>query len=339
MSSFLEKLAKAVEDLAGTHEVPVTVVLDDAGYLDRECPNLACQRRFKVLFADDSKFGDAGWCVYCGHTERNAGFATQAQSDHASAVVLEYADQQLHNAMKEAARGTPKTTTYGGKHASVTITETTEVPERASREIAPPEAWAVMRVEATCARCQCRFAGLGACYFCPACGHRSAELTFDQTLRRVRDALSKREALETAIGADYAADVLSKMVESDVQALVTAFETFAKDSFPRLAPGAPPPRRNVFQGLVSGSELWAQHGGRRFETILSTADLVELGRYSQQRHVLAHNNGVVDASYLAATNDNRYAVGQRLSIRADDVLRLGELVEKLVIGLRADLPK
>jgi len=338
--SFLKNLQNQLERIAGTHNVAVKVNVDDAGYLDRACAHPPCGRGFKVKHDDVSKFGDEGWCVYCGHKDSIADFATVPQTEHFGAVAADQAKKLFNDAMRRAAKSTPRTSkTYDGKHASVTITESVDVPdvlEVPNRE--PPEAWDVMRVEAACDRCRCRFAGIGGCFFCPACGYRSADLTFDETLRRMRDALSKERELEAAIGLDGAADIMAKMSEADVQALVTAFEAFAKDSFPRLAPAAPDPARGVFQRLTSGSDLWSGNGGQAFHAILTPVELAELSRFFQQRHVLAHNNGFVDAAYCTNSGDTTYEVGQRLAIKPDQVRRMADLVAKLVNGLRADLP-
>lgn len=314
--------------------------VDAAGFIDRSCPHEPCLRGFKVKRDDLDKVGDDGWCVYCGHKDSTANFATNPQAEHFGDAALDHANKLVNDAMRNAAKATPRTRkTYGGKHASVTITESVDVPDELTpAERDPPKAWEVMKVEAVCASCGCRFAGIGGCFFCPACGHRSTDQTFDETVRRIRDALSKRPELEAAIGHDAATDLMSKMAESDVQAFVTAFEAFAKDSYPLLAPAAPPAPRNVFQRLKDGSVLWSGNGGRTYDTILTVAELAELSRYFQQRHVLAHNNGIVDAAYRTNTGDNTYEVGQRLAIKPDDVRRMASLVEKLVEGLREDLP-
>ena len=337
---FFDNLLKELERIDGSHRVAVKINVDDAGYFDRACPHEPCHRGFKIMYADHEKVSNDGWCVYCGHKAESSDFSTEEQAEHFSGTAHDHAGALLDQAMRNAAAATPRTTrTYGGKYASVTVTETAPViRERQTAERVPPAAWAVMRVEATCEQCGCRFAGIGGCFFCPACGHRSADLTFDETLRRIREALAKQRELERTIGTDDAADIMSKMAESDVQTLVTAFEAFAKDSFPRLAPTAAAPPRNVFQNLVRGSALWTQHGGRPFDAILTTAEHAELERFFQQRHVLAHNNGIVDAAYRANTGDTGYDVGQRLAIKPDHALRMSVLVEKLVSGLRADLP-
>ena len=333
---FFENLKKEFKRLAGEHDVRVKVNLDDAGYLDQTCPHEPCRRGFKLKNDDKDKVGSSIWCVYCGHKADTAEFLTAAQAEHFRATVTDHAARMVNQAFRRAAMATPRTsTTHGGKYSSVTITETvTPPPELRQPDREPPEAWAVMRVEASCDACGCRFAGIGGCFFCPACGHRSTDLTFTETLRGIRDGLAKQEQLEVAVGRDESAYLMTKVAESGILFLVTAFESFAKDSFQKLAPTAPPPRRNVFQNLRDGSELWSKHGGRAFDSNLTADELQELSRYFQQRHVLAHKNGIVDDDYGANASDTTYEVGQRLAIKPEQVLRMADLVEKLVASLR-----
>jgi hypothetical protein len=149
--------------------------------------------------------------------------------------------------------------------------------------------------------------------------------------------MSKDAELETAIGKDAAADVMGKLTEDGIGTLVTSFESFAKEGFRALAPGVNAPK-NVFQRLADGSALWNQNGGRAYEHIVAPTELAELERGFQQRHVLGHSNGIVDQPYLNRTGDTQYRVGQRLAIKPKDVLRMAELIEKLVMGMKEDLP-
>jgi len=56
----------------------------------------------------------------------------------------------------------------------------------------------------------------------------------------------------------------------------------------------------------------------------------------QQRHLLAHRQGLVDEEYVTKSGDTRYRPGQRLVLRAEAVTEAVDLVEKLVTGLRSD---
>jgi hypothetical protein len=62
--------------------------------------------------------------------------------------------------------------------------------------------------------------------------------------------------------------------------------------------------------------------------------MCDLLRLIQQRHLLAHSEGIVDQDYINKSGDKTYAVGQRLVIQETTVVRTAYLVSKLVEELR-----
>jgi len=62
-----------------------------------------------------------------------------------------------------------------------------------------------------------------------------------------------------------------------------------------------------------------------------------LRRMFQQRHLLAHREGVVDQDYIDRSGDTSYRVGQRLVVRDDAVLAFANDLEQLSIGLKDDV--
>lgn len=197
-----------------------------------------------------------------------------------------------------------------------------------------------MTLRVACDQCGCRFAVIGAAYFCPACGHNSAERTFTQSLDIARRALAAIPDVRTALmDRDTAAQVVTEIIEGQLSSLVTAFQRFAEVEYPHLPAPQSKLRRNVFQNLQEGGRLWELAGGTSYTSILTPQELTRLHLLFQQRHVLEHRAGIVDDEYLLKSGDAAYAVGQRLVIRESAVLELAVLVEKLGEGLRRDLSK
>jgi hypothetical protein len=62
---------------------------------------------------------------------------------------------------------------------------------------------------------------------------------------------------------------------------------------------------------------------------MDAGEMSDLRRLFQQRHLLAHCEGIVDQEYIDKSGDQTYAVGQRLVIKSDAVGRLLALLEKL----------
>ena len=97
-------------------------------------------------------------------------------------------------------------------------------------------------------------------------------------------------------------------------------------------------RKNLFQNLSESSAVWRTATGKGYDDLLGASDLEALGVLFQQRHLLAHREGLVDREYIDRTHDPTYKVGQKLIIRETAVLRLADLVEQLGEALRVLVP-
>jgi len=54
----------------------------------------------------------------------------------------------------------------------------------------------------------------------------------------------------------------------------------------------------------------------------------------QRRHILAHNEGIVDAKYIEKSDDSSYKEGQRIVVSDRDIDDLLNCLEKLGSGLK-----
>jgi len=57
----------------------------------------------------------------------------------------------------------------------------------------------------------------------------------------------------------------------------------------------------------------------------------------QRRHLLAHREGMVDQKYLDKSGDPGYTVGQRIVVKERDVMRMAQIIRKLVNGIWGEL--
>ena len=56
--------------------------------------------------------------------------------------------------------------------------------------------------------------------------------------------------------------------------------------------------------------------------------------YFQRRHLVEHNNGLVDQRYIDKSGDISYQVGQRIVVKEKDVNELLHIIEILATGLK-----
>lgn len=313
--------------------VAISDPVDADGYLDRECPAEMCQFGFKVHEEDwrDKVRDEEVFCPVCGHAAPAREWATREQVEHLKTAALAQIQQRLGGAMRrDAAQWNQR------QPRNSFIRMTMNVSDGPKSVVVPAEALESMQLKISCPVCACRYAVIGAAFFCPACGHNAAALVFDQSLAGIRKALDVLDGVRMAIAdRDAAATTVRLVTENGLQNAVTAFQWFAEALYGRF-PSQKTPRRNAFQNLAEGSGLWKDACGKGYDAYLDQAELAALTRFFQQRHLLAHTQGIVDAEYLARTSDTEYRVGQRVVIKDGAVRECLTLIEKLAAAMAFD---
>lgn len=268
------------------------------------------------------------YCPTCRFEADSRQWFTTEQVEHIQRVGLEELKGQLGQAFQGGTRRANQRTPKGG----LISFSLSYKPDR--REyVAPLEAAEIFEQSSTCEVCGCRYASIGAAFFCPACGHNSARSTFTAAIDGIRAGLDFLPKLAESLGKDAAADIGRGIVENSLVKLVTAFQRLAEAMYEPLPEPKEMPGFNAFQRLADGSRLWRAAVGRGFDDILGLDDLAEVGRAYQQRHVLLHEDGIVDQQYIERSGDTSYKVGQRLVVKPSSVLRAADLIEKLAAGL------
>src|SRR5438270_5371395 len=305
----LEKLERGIP-------VSVSVPIDNDGYFDRRCPSEACQADFKVLMEDwDHRFSAAQvFCPICREEAKSTEWNTPEQQEYIGQMGGNYIGGIISQALSQ------DTENFNRRQLPGFITISMSYKPDTPALIVPISAAEELRQKFTCEQCGCRYSSLGAAFFCPACGHNSAESTFSQTIETVQKSLAAlpaiRQAVQAVADADAARNTAREILENSMGRMVGAFQRIAESLFDRT-PAATTTRRrkNVFQNLTEGSALWRSATGKGYEDLLTPAEMADLLRLFQQRHLLAHCEGIVDQDYIIKSGDTTYAVGQRIVIR------------------------
>lgn len=315
--------------------VEVDVQLDDEGYYDRICPSEECNSEFKVLFEDwrEKVKDEVVYCPICRFEADSGEWNTEEQQRYLQEVAVRYMRGQLDRAFSQSARR------FDQRQSGGFITMSMSYSPGPMPTVVPAQVSDLMRQTSTCEACGCRYSSVGAAFFCPACGHNSAESTFDTALDVVRKTIDSlplvKSTITEAVDADTAANSVRQMVENSLVKLVSSFQRFAEARFDKLPNRSSfNPRRNLFQNLTESNDLWNQAIGARYDSMLQAGGYKKLGRYFQRRHLLAHTEGIVDQAYIDRSGDTRYSVGQRLVIRPESVVELAALLERLAGELR-----
>lgn len=332
--TMLRELRELDKDRGGV-SVPIQMPLDGEGYFDRQCPSTNCQAGFKVLFADwRDKVSDARvFCPICREEAESGQWNTPVQVGYLKQVAIRFAQGIVNDAMDRDAREFNRQQRPGFIQISLSFRPGDPI------LVVPIAAAEELRQKFTCKECGCRYSSLGAAFFCPACGHNSAETTYSLTMETVRKSLAAlptiREAIQTIGTRDDGENAVRLILENNMVRVVNAFQRTAEGLFDRLPNRASVPhRKNPFQSLAEGSTLWRNAAGKGYDDLLNASDISDLSRFFQQRHLLAHCEGMVDQDYINRSGDQTYSVGQRLVVREEAVGRAIDLASQLIGELK-----
>lgn len=322
-----DDLLKTLKELEQTKQVSIPIESDDKGYIDKQCPSEECEFIFKVHQDDWSDIvkDEAVWCPFCRHEAPADQWYTFEQVEHGKSEALSIIKGEIHNAMISDVQNFNRKNPKGG---FISMSMKISGGRKRTQPI-PAKAAELMQLEIKCENCDTRFAVIGSAYFCPACGYNSVERTFRDSLRKIKAKVANvpivREALISSVGKDDAELTCRSLTESCVGDGVVAFQKYCEGKYERF--GNSP--FNAFQRLKQGSELWERKVGSGYSDWLSHQELGELNILFQKRHILSHNEGIVDESYIGKSSDTAYKVGQRIVVSRQDITKLVQLLEKL----------
>ncbi len=325
-----EDFIKELERMNG-QSVSVAIESDEKGYIDKQCPNEDCEFIFKVNAEDWANLfkDEAVWCPFCRHEAPSDQWFTIEQVEHAKAEAFAVMQGKIHNSLRSGAQ---KFNRRQSKNSFISMSmKVTGGPKRT--HTIPAKAADLMQLEIQCESCESRFSVVGSAYFCPACGYNSVTRTFRDSLRKIRakkDSVGvvKQALIETA-GKDEAELTCRSLIETCISDGVVAFQKYCEGMYDAF--GKTP--FNAFQRLEQASELWEKAVQKGFDVWLSEDEINLLRILYQKRHLLAHNEGIVDEKYIQKSRDIKYKEGQRLIISANDVENLVACLEKLSIGI------
>lgn len=189
--------------------------------------------------------------------------------------------------------------------------------------------------EICCEKCGTHYSVIGAAYFCPCCGYNSALNSYNDSLDSIKNMLESlndmKQMLTERLDADSAETMYRGLLENTIGNMVSAFQKFAASKYEELS--GKKARVNDFQIVGKGNGLFQSATGKGYNNWLSDDELFQMNVLFQKRHLLEHNNGMVDQVYLDKSHDSSYALGQRIVIKEGEAYSLLSILRKLGNGL------
>lgn len=307
--------ARIVSQRREAIELQVSMPTDGDGFFGRQCPS--CSQLFRVDAGDYDALPDDVelWCVYCGHHDGRSEFITEQQRERALRAAgdlgVQMVDEILGPALRRMAR--PRSRSRSGFGITVSVRSRPFYPKPLPRI----DEERLIRIR-SCAGCALRYAVFGEHRFCPVCGALPPGIVGLDALAAETARLDSLAQLPaTAVATLREQGVFTRIWVDTLENLVGVVETLAGAVFRAAVTDAEQRLKgkgNIFQRLGDTADLFVDAGYADLRTRIDPAVWRRLSDTWAARHVFTHNDGVVDAKYLAKVPTSTARAGQRLTI-------------------------
>ena len=328
-----EKVLKELESLQQMKEVSIPIHTDSEGYIDKECPNKGCLFQFKVLEEDwKNTFSDEKvYCPMCRHEANSKSWYTAEQLEEGRGKIKEHITDRIHNAFRDDAANF---NSHQPRNSFLKLSMNVSGGRR-DETILPLASKEEMELKIQCQECSSRYAVIGSAFFCPCCGHNSAEETFANAIKKIKAKINNIPRIKTlleSVSKDTSAITCQSLIETSLNDCVVAFQRFNEVLFTRKYSEVKV-RPNAFQNIEAGAGYWQSAIGESYSNWVTEDEIKMLKIMFQRRHLLSHTEGIVDQKYVDSSGDHTYRVGQRIVIKEHDVNMCVSLIEKIIQAL------
>lgn len=298
-------------------KISIPIQADEDGFTGRECPQTDCEGYFKIEFGTGLKGeGLPRHCPYCGHIAGHEHFWTKEQIEYANSVAMRQIIDALHKDLKKLEFDhKPK----GGFGIGISMKFKPGAPVSIHHYREKQ-----LETEVVCSNCALRYAVYGVFAFCPDCGQHNSVQILDKNLEVIGKMLELAATSEQELAA--------RLIENALEDCVSAFDGLGREICRVHANASTNPDKVdtiSFQNLDGAKQNVAALFRLDLAAGLTEDEWKAAVRGFQKRHLLSHKMGVVDAEYIRKSGDARAVAGRKVSINADEVRTLVQIVGKL----------
>lgn len=281
----LDRLSHAFDN---NNTMQIGLSLDVEGYLDRECPNTECLRLFKVNKDDYEKI-EKLHCPYCNYatsshnewfTKEQAMLINKHMKKEFLKVIETYGNHKLENGLSIPAQD-------------------------------------LLRSKEQCKKCHCRYSYVGTNTYCPSCG--DVKINYSEQLTKIKQNIEVLKLAIKSLDVEVKQNIWESTIENSLKEIVEIFQANATRLF-RSKDSETILRKNLFQNLSEGSKIWKNSiYNKDYKSILGKEKYGRLSVIFQKRHILVHNQGIIDQDYIKNTGESSSKLGMKVIISEKDI--------------------
>ena len=313
--------------------IPLEIISDEKGYIDRECPKENCLYNYKVYLQDwqNNFSAEQVFCPRCGGFDKAENWWTEKQNEQILNIINSYVQNRiqkdLNTSFKKLERSTRNSKFFKIKYKPLKPITFENNPIGQNKE------W---EQDIQCSNCESRFSVIGMAYFCPCCGKNLILDNAEEAIIIIQKKIDSIDEMKVLLVENYDTDIAQSMTDSmlekSIGEVISVFQKIAETKYKTFS--TKKVRTNDFQILNKGNKLFLEATGKGYLEWITQDEYNYLSLMFQKRHILEHNDGIIDKKYLEKTNDLEYGINQRLVITHKDVSIFISIIMKLTNGIK-----
>lgn len=302
----------------------ISLPTDEEGMLGRECPAENCLGYFKIKPGTGIKDDDLHpTCPYCGIKVDAQDFSTQEQIEYAKSLVMREVQKALGEDLKNWGKSLERSTRGGFLQIKVDY-KSTPMPIRFYEE-------KELETTITCEQCGLVYSVFGKFAYCPDCGIDNTIKILSKNLELVNKLLSKAKEEGNQEFQEF-------LVHNALEDIVSSFDSFGRNSVQLFTKNTKKSNLSIsFQNISKARERILEEFGFDISHGLIPDDWKKVVENFQKRHLISHNDGIVDDPYIQITHDQEAVKGRKIQIVSEDIEDMLEAIEIIAQNIQKGL--
>lgn len=306
-------------------EIPISLPLDEDGLIGRECPQPDCEGYFKIKFGTGIKEPgyETCFCPYCGNVGKQGEFFTKEQVNYIEGIasrhiqgIIEKEVRKWDRQLRSSTRGSFIKLSMDYKKSHLPLAHYAE------REV---------ETKLVCENCTLEYAIYGKFAKCPDCGVANSLQIFNANIAMIEKLLFQAETQSDRSFQEY-------LIQNALEDVISSFDSFGRNTLTLSTQNIESAGSSIsFQNIAKAKEKAEKQLGFDISQGLSEDEWKLVIVLFQKRHIISHNDGIIDGTYIQITGDNTAIPGRKVAVSIDEVRSalqyISVVANSLVIGL------
>ena len=276
----------------------------------RQCPSKDCEGYFKIRFGTGVKEEgyDKCFCPYCGYEGKQNQFFTKDQVAHIKSIAVKEIEKMIGAEIKKWDRNLQQST----RNSFIKLRVNYKSSNRPIYYYSEQE----LETNLICENCGLEYAVFGKFSYCPDCGVDNTLQILSGNLDLIRKLIERGKSEEDQ---EFQEFLFSNALED----LVSTFDSFGRNCVRLFTRNTSLSGLDIsFQNIVMARKKIIEKFGFDFMNGLTNEEINQVVKNLQKRHLITHNDCVIDDTYIKVTKDSEAVVGRKIDLLPSDIEKM-----------------